>query len=540
VEEIDSLEELERWLKNRPSTWAAAIALRLAERVFPLALDPTFSRSSLQLQSLQLQVCRAAVIAAIASGYNPRNATAAADADLTLFDLLAIKDGTRKTFAAIRCFRHAVSAADNNQANASIRSSAECAIGAARSATEAAGSYANTIWEMVSRDCSYLTSYRSQSAAGSRRTLNSIALWGEGNDGPFANEWLGLRETMAQNGFGLWVDWYDRRLRGSASRFSLPSELDDRLGHRLIEQDNRWWRGDPKFVNASIQAWIDELTSSSGQPQPQSDFGLILKRNEGGAIEADELAGADQVLTTQEALDRHAEVCRMLGKADKLSNGHNVATVLADPILEVLEVIGDSPTSMRLGRIFPRMELLLRQSEGVIADIKAGDDFSDLQSRARDIVSVLEVLSKAWWQMVNFDPALARRVPLQSDPDKPSYPDVSPTQIIMVINQSTISGDLTVNTGKWIKELAPDPNTGKHTDTRSERRWWETVWNWGRSVVTWVYENKVKTITLTGMMGTGKWMLDHSDWLRSLFANNPQMLSIIGDLLAWLRTLPLA
>ena len=69
MEEINSRETLEAWLKDKPPTWAAAIALRCALRVLPIALNPLLFQKTYDQPRFVSVLFRALAIAAGTGAY---------------------------------------------------------------------------------------------------------------------------------------------------------------------------------------------------------------------------------------------------------------------------------------------------------------------------------------------------------------------------------------------------------------------------------------------------------------------------------------
>lgn len=96
--------------------------------------------------------------------------------------------------------------------------------------------------------------------ADGRRALIRRPLWPTHAPADIRDRWTRERLLLgsAVHGTKIWVDWYDRRLKGRAQGFDLSPDADAEMNRRLIAQDNEWWERDPAAVNADIAAWLAE------------------------------------------------------------------------------------------------------------------------------------------------------------------------------------------------------------------------------------------------------------------------------------------
>ncbi len=423
------------------------------------------------------------------------------------------------------------------------RSSAGPAVVAALAAVEAA-SYAvgaaadaassAAIWANIRADCSLLEA-RDESAY-----LIGQLLWLSRKPDWLDQEQNTMRTTLQGlgAGFDLWQHWYDRRFAGRETGFTLPREQDLEMHRRLVTQDNEWWERDPSLFNSEIQGWIDELTPPA-EPESQSGFGLTFRPNAFGVYEDDQSAGSDELLQTPEACDRHGHLADTLQEAAQLATNHNQAASLAPRLTIWSELLGHHPREMRLGRMLQYAELTLKLAEALSVEMRGAETFAQLPDRSRTLVALLEALPDAHWAMVNFDPAVARRVPLKNDPDSPQYPGISIGEVSIHIERSVIAGVLTASAGNHIMEMgeglvadAPDP--------RRELRFWETVKNLPRAFLAALWQHKTKVAGAIGasLIPAAKFLITYEEWVRSLFADNPSMLRLISQLIEWLKTLP--
>jgi len=340
-----------------------------------------------------------------------------------------------------------------------------------------------------------------------------------------------------------WATWYEDRVQGGTSEWRLPKEQDAEMARRLIKADESFWDAGPAFVHAKLDEWLDELraTEVPATPEPQSEHGLIFERQPDGAFAVSQLAGADELLTTPEAVDRHAELKDTLDEAARRCSGHNQAVSLVARFQQLGELMGGAPSELRIGRFLQRGELCLKLAEAMVADLRGDDGLAALPLQTREVVLTIEAVSTAYWAMVNFDPALARRAQLHADPDKPqsAQATVSFESVSIVIGDSISNGILQVGTDELIAEMGEGVIGSNSPDPRRERRFWETVRNFPRAVLGWAWANKGKAgAGVGGLYGAAQWIVAQEGWLLQFFVDRPAMVALIKQLAELARLLP--
>jgi hypothetical protein len=528
--QITNQEELEAWLKDKPREWAA-IELRYALRVLPPAFDPTRYRSKQILSGLLITLFRAIVVSAAAQYFSAAKiARAAHEARFAamLYSLEAFESTDVSDGASARVYSTEVAAAANAAAD-----SAYSAINARDFHNSTISNLDVSGWDNLMDDISFLNQNNNVD------TLLAQPLWL--ND---MLEWVAAEiETMRKSlrdspdGYGLWMDWYDRRLAGRDTGFALPPEQDKEMSRRLIAQDDDWWKREPAVVNADIQSWLDELTPLA-EAEPQSDLGLIFRQRADELFEVDQFAGSDEALVTPEARDRHEHLRDTLNEAVSLAAGHNQASSLAPRFEKWLDLLGNEPSQMRLGRLLQHAEFVLKLAEAMAQEIRDAAPLSQLPENSRNLVALLEALPTAHWAMVNFDPALARRATLQVDPDAPRTPTVTIDVTLKIVTEAAQQGVLTQDSARdvtsmaeGLEDAAPDP--------RRLRRFWETSKNLVRAVGSFLWKHKKKALGVpAAAIAAAKFLVQYEDWVLSLFVGHPGMLNLLTQLINWLKQFP--
>lgn len=317
---INSPDELKDWLKDKPASWSAVIALRLAERVLPLAIEPIVYRSVDHLPRPTLVIFRAVSVSAVACNSPTAQTAAAANSAANAARAPVFASArTSYTFYAARTAHFAALAA-SSAANEAITRAAYLTADTVNSATRAAADLVGTaapIWEAVLSDLDFLVHFHPSTLGLGSVGLIGRPLWPEAGRGPFAETWDRARAHMIEIGSTVWVDWYERRLRGTKTRLALPPEQDQEFGRRLIAQEVNWWEREPSLVNADIQSWIDELTPDPLEAQLETaevrlEIGVHPDWNkpeaEAALDKATDLAAQteNQLAQVEEALDQLA------------------------------------------------------------------------------------------------------------------------------------------------------------------------------------------------------------------------------------------
>jgi hypothetical protein len=248
--QITSREELEAWLKDKPTDWAQVIAVRAALRVLPIAFAPTVSES--WVTNFSFALFRATLVS---------------------WDIINIPVYGKD---AMRSARNASENTDNYKAQSVSSSAADAAYAAYVSDTDGASDFAadaasnaeqvldrGIFWPNVAADCNWL---ESQSTIGALASLLAwVALWPEVSPIGLTSEWREASKRLLQidPSYVVWLNWYDRRIAGEHSAFDIPADIDRSYDKAIlarisnIENEDFWGKG-ATYVNTTLQSWIDE------------------------------------------------------------------------------------------------------------------------------------------------------------------------------------------------------------------------------------------------------------------------------------------
>ena len=286
---ITSHKELELWLKDKPADWAQVIATRAVLRMMPYAFAEQVPQE--WVNDFALGLIRAISISWAASNFPAHDmADAAAYASAAAY---AAADAAYAVDAA----RAAYAAADTAYA--------------ARAADAAADA---AVWPNINHDCDWLAAETNQASAA--RILTRKTLWPAGvPDGwDKARAFADARLAALGEGYGVWIDWYDRRVRGKRAAFAIPGDKnrtkDKKILTRLADAtDEDFWGKGATFVNTTLQSWIDEARDDARIEE-------ILRKLRGGALPH---YGSPNDLARRATLLN--ELDRLLGKSPQTRHG---------------------------------------------------------------------------------------------------------------------------------------------------------------------------------------------------------------------------
>jgi hypothetical protein len=273
--QITSREELKAWFGDKPTDFAQVIAARAALRVLPYA----FAKG---VRQKWVKDFASPLFRSIAISWAARNFPA--------HDMVAAAHAADAAAFAAHAAHAAYAAAD---AAAFAAHAAHAAYAAADAAAYAA------VWANLSHDCNWLTS-AGDPASASRR-LTREPLWPAGEPKGWSEAWVSATGRLAalNEGYSVWVDWYDRRIKGERAAFDIPGDSgrkeDKALLARLADAtgDDFWDKG-AAHVNTTLQSWIDEARERVAPKAipPQESDALNYGINNAGKL--DRLPATDQ------------------------------------------------------------------------------------------------------------------------------------------------------------------------------------------------------------------------------------------------------
>ena len=422
--DIAAREDLENWLTNKPGSWARVVATRAALRAFPHLNNA--SRKFLALNSDVL-------FQAITSSWGSLNVPAvkfetkaiATAADTIDFILIRSKESVSVQMAGDSIYlasalKDPISGKTVAQA---VKSSAEAAasyvyeeplLEESREFLDAADRYAviRNIWSAASSDCNWLGSEGNQTQAA--RRLTCFRLWHFGFSKEWKDNWVDLKGKLLaiDPNYSVWIDWYERRIRGERAAFDIPGDKgrieDKKILRRLAEAiDEDFWGKGHEYVNATLKSWLDEareraaenltprlldiagnakieLTATGkleGVPDSQDTRSPQFGTDSSGRIAISTSAGADQLRSDPQSLSRHARAIQMaqrLGEALRNHNNAGYMTEMASDYIAAMEGSPDGPDPS--GLVFAGDQL--REAIAKHRKVEADDDLQPLPPSA--------------------------------------------------------------------------------------------------------------------------------------------------------------
>jgi hypothetical protein len=544
--EITSEEELRAWLKDKPADWAQVIAARAALRVMPYAFAgsdvghwveylafPLLWKLFISWSALNFPAHDMVAAIAAAQDYASDSVFVASS---EYADTSAYADAAcLATYAAI----------ETNNVSSAAKAASIFATAKAEAWDKSAGNVnAAAIWANVSHDCRELENAANITTASQLQTHKK--LWPV--EPPVS--WLDasilavIRLCELGEGYPVWIDWYERRIRGERAAFDIPGDTDRKedkaILARLADATNEdFWDKGAAYVNTTLQDWIDEARARAAppaaDPAPQNPDAIVWESDGESRIGVNLQAGVDQLDTSEEAQDRHAEAVNEALAARSLCENSNAALEIKDLLDRYITAMGQSIEASRPGLLVQRGEKLRQKLSSRLAD---GDrsDFGPLPDQVRDALRSWQSAHNAF---VGLDSALARRDSALFGPDA-RRGLVGPDDIRAIAASAQATGILqpgareTLDEAADIAPVSPDPE-----DRRS--RWSsETAKNFGRQAIGFLWARfKTGAVLAGSAYGIGHWTLSNAEWFRKVFADDATMLSVLETVLHWLSKLPL-
>jgi hypothetical protein len=297
---------------------------------------------------------------------------------------------------------------------------------------------ADTLWNSVEVDCQFLIDHAEGNSA---RALATQPFW----DFP-SEQWdddnlllqFTQRLVSIDYNYKVWIDWYERRIRGERAAFDIPGDKgrveDKKILRRLAEAtDQDFWGKGHEYVNATLKGWLDEARARVAPAEakedvkdirnfsgvsggggsvfansdevlpvvpPQNRNALSFRTDEDGRITIDASASVDQLRTDAEARDRHSEAASEANAVLDRCRSNNAAARLTLRLENYLAAIGPSIEDTKPSLLVQRGEKLRQE----LAAYAAPDTL--LYPIAEDILVDLKGWQSSHNIMVGLDPVL--------------------------------------------------------------------------------------------------------------------------------------
>jgi hypothetical protein len=546
--QITSHEELLEWLKDKPADFAQVIAARAALRVLPYAFDKDVPEK--WVNDFASPLIRKIAISWAARNFPAYDMVAATYAASDAPADAPINAEPYATYAASGAAHAASDAARGSDANARAMDAVAGAIRAAYLAAwpsdaDAEAAYA-VVWSNTLHDCDWLES--DGYAASASRRLTREPLWPAGEPDGWDMAWVSAAGRLAalNEGYSVWADWYDRRIKGERAAFDIPGDTrrveDEKILARLADATNEdFWDKGAAHVNTTLQGWIDEARArvrppqhdvNLPEPRPQNPDALVWQSDADNRIGVDAQFGADALDVSDEARDRHSEVRDEAQRVRALCGKSDAAFEIGGLFDRYIEALGETIEVARPGLLVQRGERLRQALVSRIAD-GAASDYGPLPDQVRDGLRGWQSAHNAF---VGLDPKLARIDSALYGPDARRI-IVPPDEIRAIAKSADEAAILQPGGRDALEEAAAIAPVPPDPDDRRSRLSSETAKNFGRKVLS-VLSFGVKSGIIS--YGFGHWVVANANWFRTWFADDPATLPIIERILDLLSKLPLA
>lgn len=429
---LDPYGKLRGRLADMPVECAQVIAARAAVRVLPLAVAAT---SRIDAGNLLLAVLRATTISWAACNYpthDMSNAAARAAADAA-----ASADNHASLVAAFAAGAARVTA---DAVDHTARTASETANAVRATYSKDKDKWEKDTWEAIGRDANWLEEHTDPRDAA--RVLTGRSLW----LGQAPAWWLSLCNEGV-NGlleidpmFAVWVEWYERRIRGNSSAFDIPHDKgrkeDKAILRRLADaSDHEFWDRGAEFVNGELSRWLEEACERAAKNRErrqqntrelidqlsdeqsdreipaQNPNALRFGSDEEGKIVLAPSFGNQELRNDDDARDRHQLALDDAKALMQACAGSNSADRLTAILTAYIAAAGDSVETMRPSVFVQKGERLRQES----ARYEDPDNF--LPPLPDGIELDLKSLVKAHNMVVGLDPHLLEIDTAQTGPD---------------------------------------------------------------------------------------------------------------------------
>jgi hypothetical protein len=548
LSEIHNADDLLKWVTDRKTDQVGIIATRIAMRALP-AIE--------ELQIPSLANCAILVFRALLTGWasanSPENFSRSArvsannathrllqslpPADLSAFPVVqASFIANEISLVAPKAFDGLMTQATNSLKRALANS--------------------HQAWNSVSADRDWLASNSTDNR--SHRALSRRRLWLHQKPRDWQSDWEKLAERLLaiDPNFIVWVDWFERRIRGHSPAFDIPDDKrrveDERLLRRLAAaSDQDFWDFGHEYVNATLKGWIDEarvrVAPKPPNPEveipPQNRNAISFRQDEDGRIAIDASVSVDQLRTDADARDRHSEAAAEALALLNRCQGNNAAARLAPRLENYLAAIGSSIEEIKPSLLVQRGEKLRQEISAYAVPGTLLDPIAD------DILVDLRGWQSSHNMLVGLDPVLMAMDTAMLGPDRrPAL--IPPNEIKQFVSDVQEAGLLAEGTEVILIETAdlapsvPDPNDRRTNGSV------EMVRNLMIEMASVALNNPIKSgVIVTGFAGSGliggfsimasikfaEYLVTHRQWIEDKMGNTPTWQSLIVKVADWLE-----
>ncbi len=389
MEQFKSLSNIGEWLSTKPNRWSQVLATRAALRVLPFA---PFMKANESSHEYTLVAFRAA--SAMWTSSN-QSKTAFIEAASPIFKRV-------KSISESELIESGLTGALLQTSGASARfghnAGALIALELARLFSDAAldRTVENRNWsgldEMVvpfglaakaaTKDCEKLSLM--SGAINSESVLSTAPLWEGREPSWFKQVWSNAKKQLLEDShsWSVWIDWYERRIRGENFSFSIPGDRYRREENEVLRSlalsiDNSFWDRGAEHVNTELTCWLEEARERAAQNNPedtgregdtptpipaQSRAALRFGSDEEGKIVLAPSFGNQELRNDDDARDRHQLALEDAKALMQACAGSNSADRLTAMLTAYIAAAGDRIETMRPSVFVQKGERLRQES----------------------------------------------------------------------------------------------------------------------------------------------------------------------------------
>jgi hypothetical protein len=372
---IDTPNNLRRWLTDKPTYCAQAIAMRAASRALPLIVNSReFWLSSFALLPFGAVLTSWFQLADRSIFVRTEEGRANARFGGDSFDFGGYKMEHIAAWAADASYHSADAQSGSSWA------ASDCLEGVTKAAdaflseplSDTAPGFKpvsgeKAFWQSVAADCDWLSDKGNTEHAAQELAL--MQLWQTAQPTNWYRGWGVLVHQLRSidPDYSVWIDWYERRIRGERAAFDIPGDKrrveDKKILRRLAEAtDEDFWSKGHEYVNATLTSWLDEARERAAQNfQPLSELDQLLTEPDpldsinpdpqdarspqfgldpAGRIAIKPDGGADQLRSDPQSLSRHArarQAAQKLGDALRNHNNAGYITGMVDDYVAAMD-----------------------------------------------------------------------------------------------------------------------------------------------------------------------------------------------------------
>ena len=327
----------------------------------------------------------------------------------------------------------------------------------------------------------------------------------------------------------VWFDWYEKRLKGTRDRaeldFAYLTDMQPRYGAQ------------PELLNNLIRESLNALTTVPGRtldepPSPndveqQETTSINFSLTFDNRVDIDAEAGADHIQGSPLHQELHSELVDAARTLSNVCAQSNLTAELLHITSRFSQSIGASPLEVRPGLAVSRGNLLRNELEKDIEREKAKDpDRPRMSEQSR---AALRQLVDVWNMYVGSDAFLESIDRNRLGPDAAEQEGISQRSIGYAISSAEAADIATIDAIEALRELESVTQSSTIAASRTFAFQLTALRNFSRVVIrAALISFKVACTVVPPLI----WVSQNMEFLRSILAAHPSMISILDWLAA--------